>query len=107
MSFLREIWKWLKPSPRKSSKRLHPDLNPIDIQEISRELNLKAEGQRLGLAGVPSETSEKLTGPEAAVVHKIEEARGTYVSWGGLRLAGLNEELSRKDITKDINQASS
>ena len=28
------------------------------------------------------------------------------MSWSGLRLAGVNEDLSRKDITKDINQAS-
>ena len=54
MSFLREIWQWLKSSPRKDHKKWHPDLNPIDIQKISRELNLKAEGQRLGLAEVPT-----------------------------------------------------
>jgi hypothetical protein len=107
MRFLRELWEWLKSSPGKDhNNKWHPGLNPIDIQKISRELSLKADGQRLGLAGVPSVTNEKLTGPEAAVVFKIEEARTSYIRWGGLRLAGVNEELSRKDITKDINQAS-
>jgi hypothetical protein len=73
MRFLRELWEWLKSSPGKDHNKWHPGLNPIDIQKISRELSLKADGQRLGLAGVPSVTNEKLTGPEAAVVFKIEE----------------------------------
>ena len=106
MSFLRKIWDWLKSSRREIHRNWHPDLNPIDIQKISRELNLKSEAQRLGNAGVPSENAEKLSGPEASVVFRIELARTNYMSWGGLRLGGVNDELSRKDITKDINQAS-
>lgn len=106
MSFLLKIWAWLKSSPRKNGKKWHPDLNPIDIQKISRELNLKVEAHRLGQAGVPAESSEKFSGPEAAVVFKIEEVRLNYMNWAGLRLASVDEELSRKDITKDINQAS-
>ena len=105
MSFLRKIWDWLKSSRREIHRNWHPDLNPIDIQKISRELNLKSEAQRLGVAGVPSENAEKLSGPEASVVFMIEQARTNYMSWGGLRLGGVNDELSRKDITKDINQA--
>jgi hypothetical protein len=106
MSVLRKIWDWLKSSRRENQRKWHPDLNPIDIQKISRELNLKSEAQRLGVAGVPSENAEKLSGPEASVVFRIDQARTNYMSWGGLRLGGLNDELSRRDITKDINQAS-
>ena len=49
MSFLRKIWDWLKSSRREIHRNWHPDLNPIDIQKISRELNLKSEAQRLAV----------------------------------------------------------
>lgn len=105
MGFLRKLWDWIKSTPRKEHKKWHPDLNPIDIKKISAALNLKAEAHRLGAAGVPRESDQQLSGPETAIVHKVEEARQDYMTWGELRLATLNQELSRKDITQQINQA--
>jgi hypothetical protein len=106
MDFFRKIWCWLSsPAPKKSHKKWHPDLNPIDIKKISSELNLRSEAHRLGSAGVPRDTDQQLAGPEAAVVHRIEEVRQDYMNWGELRLASLNQELARKDISQQINQA--
>lgn len=105
MRLLSKLWEWIRSRPNRSSKKWHPDLNPIDIQKISAELNLKDEAKRLGAAGIPRETDKKLSGPEASVVFKVEEARQNYMTWGELRLASLNQELSRKDITQQINQA--
>jgi hypothetical protein len=105
MGFLSKLWNWLRSGSATRSKRWHPDLNPIDIQKISGDLNLKFEAHRLGTAGVPRETDLKLTGPEASVVFRVEEARQNYMTWGELRMAALNQELSRKDITQQINQA--
>lgn len=105
MRLLSKLWEWIRSRPNRSSRKWHPDLNPIDIQKISSELNLKDEAKRLGAAGVPRETDQKLAAPEASVVFKVEEARQNYMNWGELRLASLNQELSRKDITQQINQA--
>lgn len=102
---LSKLWEWIRSRPNRSSKKWHPDLNPIDIQKISSELNLKDEAKRLGAAGIPRETDQKLAAPEASVVFKVEEARQNYMNWGELRLASLNQELSRKDITQQINHA--
>ena len=112
MSFLKWIgsaltWlqAWLLSSPRRTSRKWHPDLNPIDIHQLSKELNLKAEAQRLGNAGVPHEPDSTLTGPESAIVQKVELARQDYVAWGELRLKSLNQELSRRDVTSRINES--
>lgn len=105
MRLLSKLWEWIRSRPNRSSKKWHPDLNPIDIKKISTGLNLKDEAKRLGAAGIPRETDQKLSAPEASVVFKIEEARQNYMTWGELRLASLNQELSRKDITQQINQA--
>lgn len=105
MGFLQIFWRWIKSSPLKSHKKWHQDLNPIDIQNISTALNLKENAHRLGAAGVPGQTDQNLAGPESAVVLKIEEVRKDYMAWGQLRLASLNQELARKDVTQQINQA--
>lgn len=105
MSILRRIWSWITATPRNGERKWSPTLDPVDMQKLSKELNIKSEGQRLGFAGVPRDGDQMLSAPEAAVVAKIEEARAEYLVWGELRLSGLNQQLARKDTTQDINQA--
>jgi hypothetical protein len=105
MGIVRRIWLWITATPQKGDRKWNPALDPVEIQKLSQELNIKAEGHRLGSAGVPREGDQMLAAPEAAVVAKIEEKRAEYLAWGELRLSGLNQQLARKDITQDINQA--
>jgi hypothetical protein len=105
MGIFRRIWSWITAMPQKGDRKWNPTLDPVDIKKLSQELNIKAEGQRLGFAGVPREGDQMLAAPEAAVVAKVEEKRTEYVAWGELRLSVLNQQLARKDITQDVNQA--
>lgn len=88
-----------------SPKKWHPDLWPLDVQRLVKELNLVAEGKRLGEAGVPSSDAVVLTAPEAAVVQRVEKARFDYVDWAAGRLGIIQDDLAKSDITQEVNRA--
>lgn len=96
---------WLTTSARSSHRKAHPDLNPIDVDKLARELNLRADAKELGAAGVPAADAIALTGPEATVVQRVEQARQDYMEWAALRLATLGRDLSRSNVTAEVNRA--
>jgi len=105
MKILSRVWAWLTSAAARGPRKAHPDLAPIDVDRIAKDLGLVEAARRLGEAGLPSEDATVLSGPEAEVVQRVEKARQDYVDWGALRLNVLNTDLSRKNITKDINRA--
>lgn len=106
MGLLKKFWVWLTTSVARGPRKAHPDLYPIDVDKIARELNLVAEAARLGEGGLPALNSKVLSGPEAAIVQRVEKARQDYVDWAVLRLNVLSQNLARTDITQDANRAS-
>lgn len=105
MGLLERVWNWLTSSGARKPRKAHPDLYPIDVERIAKDLQLVEQAKRLGEAGLPAPEAAVISGPEAAVVQRVEKARQDYVDWGALRLNVLNTDLSRRDITKDVNRA--
>lgn len=105
MGLLERFWNWLTTSSRASGEEWRRDLCPLDIETIAKELNLIKEARRLGAAGLPAADATMLSAPEAGVVQRIEKARQDYVDWGVLRRSVLSEDLSRRNVTQDVNRA--
>jgi hypothetical protein len=106
MGFLNRFWMWFTVGDRRRAiGKGHPDLYPIDVAKLTRELRLREEGERLGRAGVPGSDAVALTGPEMAVVQVVEKARQDYVDWAHLRLRAIEETFQRCDITSQVNRA--
>ena len=97
---------WLFSSPKLATHKLqHPDVYPLDVSDIARELALEEEARRLGEAGIPAPEATSLSGPESTVVQRMEKARQDYIDWASQRLSVLNEDLSRGDVTPVVNRA--
>lgn len=105
MGWFQRFVTWLTTSTKGSHRKAHPDLNPIDVDQLSRELNLLPEAKRLGAAGVPAPEATSLCGPEAAVLQRVERSRQEYVDWAATRLNVLSRDLSRSNVTAEVNQA--
>ena len=105
MKMITRIWEWLTKSNRKTSSKGHPDLNPYDVAGLVKELKLREEARRLGVAGVPSPEATRLSGAEAEAVQRVDRVRQDYVDWAVTRVAILNEQLEKTDITQLVNRA--
>jgi hypothetical protein len=106
MTLLKRMWKWLAASSSRAARKGHPDLYPLNVAALAQELNLVDEGRRLGEAGIPESDAKTLTGPEAAVVQKVEKARQDYIDWAVIRLNIHNRDLGRRRLTREtVDQA--
>ncbi|MFS8980897.1 hypothetical protein PO002_41980 [Cupriavidus necator] len=96
---------WLFRSPKPTYEPSHPTLNPINIEQLTVELRLKEDAQRLGAQGVPAQASTILSGPEMAVLHRVEKQRQEYMQWGAIRLANVNNDIHSCNFIQRINSA--
>lgn len=87
------------PAPR------HPDLHRINVIKLSEEPKLKEQARRLGAGGIPASDAQSLSGPEAAVVQKVETYRQGYFDWAVARLKLLSLDLGKLRVTSDVNRA--
>ena len=79
MGLAERFWNWLSASASGAPRKGHPDLYPLDVSQLTKELRLVEEGKRLGEAGLPAPDAKTLSGPEAAIVQRVEKARQDYV----------------------------
>lgn len=105
MGLLAEFWNWLTASNKVKREKGHPDLYPIDVGKLKKELNLIEQARRLGEAGLPSPDAKAPSGPEAAAIQKVEKARQDYVDWAVLRLNVLSEDFGKRSVTQVVNRA--
>lgn len=105
MGLLERLWDWLTSSGSGKPRKGHPDLYPLEVDKLAKELRLVDEAKRLGEAGLPACDATLISGPEAAVVQRVEKARQDYVDWAALRLNVLSQDLGRRNITQDVNRA--
>lgn len=104
-NFWKRILDWLYSAPKPSTESKNPDIGQLDPQEIARQLGVQEEARRLGEAGMPASDSKLLSGGEQRIIQHLEKARLDYIDWANLRLAVLNEDLSRLDVTPVVNRA--
>lgn len=105
MRLTERLWNWLtSPNPRAPNKG-HPDLYPLDIAKLTKELNLAEEAKRLGEARLPAPDAQALAGAEASVVQRVEKARQDYMDWAVLRLQVLSQDLAKRNVTPAVNRA--
>jgi hypothetical protein len=104
MVFLRAFWEWLTRGPRTfgTDRDGFPILN---VDQIAQELHLLAEAKRLGEAGLPAADAITLSGPEAAIVQRIELACKEYRDRAVRRGNILSESIARLSETQAINRA--
>ena len=102
---LKQFWGWLTNVGVAKVKKGHPDLSPIDVDKIAKELNLAEDAKRFGEARLPAADAKALCGPEAAIIQRVEKIRQDYADWAVLRLNILSENMSRHDVTKEVNGA--
>ena len=96
---------WARSSSRAVPAPRHPDLDRIDVSKLSESLKLKEQAKRLGSSGIPAADAQSLTGPEAAIVQKIETFRQGYFNWAVTRQNTLSSDLGKLDVTSDVNRA--
>ena len=105
MGLLGRFWSWLTASTRGSLDKGHPDLNPLDVDQLIKDLRLAEEGKRLGEAGLPAPDAKALSFPEAAAVQRVEKARQDYVDWAVLRFNVLSRDIGKRNVTQSVNRA--
>jgi hypothetical protein len=105
MGLAERFWNWLTASTSGAPRKGHPDLYPLDVPKLTKELRLVEEGKRLGEAGLPAQDAKTLSGPEAAIVQRVEKARQDYVDWAVLRLNVLSQDLGKRNVTQAVNRA--
>ncbi|MFM0009153.1 hypothetical protein [Paraburkholderia sediminicola] len=93
-------------SPSRRQETRPPEFPPEpDTADIAEELRLREEAKRLGEAGQPAPDSTLPAGIEAQIVQRIDKARASYLNWAASRLAIVNGDLSRLDVTTVVNHA--
>jgi hypothetical protein len=105
MWLFNRLKRWATSSNQSGPAPRHPDLHRINVAKLSEELKLKEQARRLGAGGLPAADSQSLSGPEAAVVQKIETYRQGYFDWAVTRLNLLSLDLGKLRVTSDVNRA--
>lgn len=105
MRLLGHLWDWLTSANKRPRRKGHPDLYPLDIAKLAKELDLDGEARRQGEKGHPAADAKALSGVEAAIVQRVEKARQDYVDWAVFRLGLISEDLARRNVTQAVNRA--
>lgn len=105
MGLAKRFWHWLTSTTYRTKTTGHPDLYPLDVDALAKELNLAEEARRLGVADLPAAHATALSGPEDRIIQRVEKARQDYVVWATRRFALLSEDLGRRNIAQDVNRA--
>lgn len=105
MKLLNNIVNWLTSSSARPTRKDGPDLHPIDVAKLTKELHLIEEARRLGEAGIPAPDAQKPAGPESEAIQRIENERQKYATWAVRRLGVINHDLAKRNVAQDINKA--
>jgi hypothetical protein len=54
---------------------------------------------------LPAADAKTLSGPEAAIVQRVEKARQDYIDWAMRRLNVLSQDLGKRNVTQAVNRA--
>lgn len=105
MEFISKIFGWMLAPRNADPPKSHPELYPLDLEELKAELNIEHQARRLGEVGLPKSTDSVLSGPENQIVQRLEAERRDYLNWATLRLKNIQIRMHGCDITKTVNRA--
>lgn len=105
MGLLRRFIAWMSSPNTPSERKGHPDLHPINVDKLVRELRLVDEAHKYGAAGLPAPDAVDYSSPEKQAIQRIEKARQDYVQWADTRLSVIGQQIARRSITDDVNRA--
>jgi hypothetical protein len=105
MALLQRFWSWLTSPRPPAAREGHPELRPLDVEALTRELDLLGEARRLGAAGLPQADARTLAGPEAVLVQRVEKVRQAHVDWAVLRLGILDQDIARQGAALALRRA--
>lgn len=103
MILFKNMFGWLLVT-RKSGVAEHPDINPLDIEELTKELKIDQHARRLGETGLPRSDDTMLSGPEMAIIQRLESTRRNYQNWASVKLKIIHDRMITFDITKTFNR---
>ena len=105
MGITGRFFNWLTASTIRVPKKGHPDLYPVNVAKLIKDLKIVEDAKRFGEAGLPASDAVTLTSTEARAVQCVEKIRQDYMDWSVLRTQVLSENLAKKNITHSINRA--
>lgn len=104
MNLWRSIKNWLFSSSPFPARLDQAEPERLDVEALAQELDIDAQAERLGKAGIPAPDETELTGVERNIVRRAEQAQQDYVTWSLRRLSILNQQLIECDTTKTVNR---
>jgi hypothetical protein len=105
MGIIGRFWNWLTSSSTSVLRKGHPDLYPINVAKITKDLRIIEDAKRFGEAGLPVSDAVALTSTEAKVVQRVEKIRADYMDWAVLRMQVLSQNLAKHNVTHSVNRA--
>jgi hypothetical protein len=105
MGLWETIKRWFSKPKKNFLESRHPELYPLSVKDIAKELKLEDDARRFGEKGIPAPDATILDGPEEKIILRVENARQDYIDYASLRLAILEEELAKLDVTEHVNRA--
>ena len=104
MTLWDRFWRWLTSPRERPGTSRPPEATRLDVAALARELDLDAEARRLGRAGLPATDTAVLSGPEALVVQRIEQARQEAAERASRRLAVIDDDLARHALAAHVQR---
>lgn len=105
MGLWKRLVQWLFSSSKRRRRDIHPDIRPLDVDEVAVELRLRERAKELGEARLPASDAVKLSGPEADVIQRVEKACVDYITWANTRISALNSSIRSHNVDPVVNRA--
>lgn len=105
MSLIKDLFSWLYISRYSTELEDHPDLSPLDFDDLKNELAIELDARRLARAGQPETDATSFSAPEMRIIQRLEAVRANYRRWVIERIEDVQKSLNTFDITKLVNRA--
>lgn len=105
MKSFSKLFSWLFVSRRSTDVEDHPDLSPLDFDELKKQLQIERDAKQLAVAGLPETDCTSLTSVELRIIQRLEAVRANYKRWALERIKDIHEGLNTFDITLLVNRS--
>lgn len=105
MMSLKKLFSWFVVSRKSTDVEDHPDLSPLDFDDLKKELAVEFEARKLARAGFPEPDATSPSFPEMRIIQRLEAVRANYKRWALERIQEIHEGLNTFDITMLVNRS--